>query len=91
MQFFDQLEEWTCLQRHSSLLSAEFGGLGKGDILLHNRYCQKSKIQICHESVSSRERLKHAFDEFEREFGISKLLDPEDVDVENPDEKSIIV
>lgn len=46
MQFFDQLEEWTCLQRHSSLLSAEFGGLGKGGILLHNRdlFSKKSKI-----------------------------------------------
>lgn len=34
--------------------------------------------------------MRYAFDAFEREFGISKLLDPEDVDIDNPDEKSII-
>ena len=40
---------------------------------------------------SARERLRFAFDGFEREFGIAKLLDPEDVcDVDSPDERSLI-
>jgi hypothetical protein len=47
-------------------------------------------VQISEKSVSSRERLRNAFDTLEKEFNISKLLDPEDVDVENPDEKSLI-
>jgi hypothetical protein len=46
--------------------------------------------RVSERSVNSRERLRQAFDAFEREWGISKLLDPEDVDVEQPDEKSII-
>ena len=40
--------------------------------------------------MSARERLRTAFDAAEREFGISPLLDPEDVDTDHPDEKSII-
>ena len=41
-------------------------------------------------SKSNKDRLKYAFDVAERELGIAKLLDPEDVDVENPDEKSVM-
>nr|CAD2204365.1 unnamed protein product [Meloidogyne enterolobii] len=41
--------------------------------------------------LSARERLQFAFDTFESEYGIAKLLDPEDVcDVETPDERSLI-
>ena len=40
--------------------------------------------------MSNQERLANAFDTAERRFGIEPLLDPEDVDVEKPDEKSII-
>ena len=39
---------------------------------------------------TNKERLQYAFDTAEKELGIAKLLDPEDVDVENPDEKSIM-
>ncbi|CAI4227612.1 unnamed protein product [Auanema sp. JU1783] len=46
--------------------------------------------KISDPSVSNRERLENAFAEAEREFGVSRLLDPEDVDTDNPDEKSII-
>ena len=41
-------------------------------------------------SKSNKERLQYAFDVAEKELGIAKLLDPEDVDVENPDEKSVM-
>lgn len=47
-------------------------------------------MQISDESVSARERLDNAFAAAESEFGVSRLLDAEDVDVETPDEKSII-
>uniref|UniRef100_A0A1I7TIM3 Calponin-homology (CH) domain-containing protein n=1 Tax=Caenorhabditis tropicalis TaxID=1561998 RepID=A0A1I7TIM3_9PELO len=46
--------------------------------------------KISDESVSNRERLDNAFAAAEREFGVSRLLDAEDVDTNNPDEKSII-
>ena len=42
------------------------------------------------QNMSNQERLANAFDTAERRFGIEPLLDPEDVDVEKPDEKSII-
>uniref|UniRef100_A0A8D8X998 Dystonin n=1 Tax=Cacopsylla melanoneura TaxID=428564 RepID=A0A8D8X998_9HEMI len=37
-----------------------------------------------------RERLEHAFYTAEREYGVTRLLDPEDVDTHEIDEKSII-
>lgn len=40
--------------------------------------------------ASNRARLETAFDVAETELGISRLLDPEDVDVPKPDEKSIM-
>ncbi|CDW56773.1 VAB 10A protein [Trichuris trichiura] len=40
--------------------------------------------------MSARERLETAFRLAENEFGVTKLLDPEDVDVELPDEKSVM-
>lgn len=39
---------------------------------------------------SNRQRLEHAFDVAETELGIARLLDPEDVDVDKPDERSIM-
>ncbi|XP_070691010.1 plectin-like isoform X3 [Pempheris klunzingeri] len=36
------------------------------------------------------ENLEHAFGVAERDLGVTRLLDPEDVDVSHPDEKSII-
>ncbi|PIO56616.1 hypothetical protein TELCIR_21984, partial [Teladorsagia circumcincta] len=41
-------------------------------------------------SVSNRERLENAFAAAEREFGVDRLLDAQDVDTDHPDEKSII-
>lgn len=35
-------------------------------------------------------RLDNAFNAAEKEFGVSKLLDAEDVDCDHPDEKSVI-
>lgn len=40
--------------------------------------------------ASNRTRLETAFDVAENELGITRLLDPEDVDVPKPDEKSIM-
>jgi len=39
---------------------------------------------------SARERLEIAFSVMEREYGVTRLLDPEDVDTPEPDEKSLI-
>ncbi|KAK0426455.1 hypothetical protein QR680_009718 [Steinernema hermaphroditum] len=46
--------------------------------------------KISDRSVSVRERLDNAFKAAEREFGVPQLLDPEDVNTDKPDEKSII-
>ena len=40
--------------------------------------------------MSNQERLQNAFTAAEKKFGIEQLLDPEDVDVAKPDERSII-
>jgi hypothetical protein len=39
---------------------------------------------------NARERLENAFTVAEHEYGVTRLLDAEDIDVEQPDEKSII-
>uniref|UniRef100_A0A914CB61 Uncharacterized protein n=1 Tax=Acrobeloides nanus TaxID=290746 RepID=A0A914CB61_9BILA len=46
--------------------------------------------RVSDQNFSNRERLRNAFDTADDEFGVAKLLDPEDVDLENPDENSII-
>lgn len=40
--------------------------------------------------VNTRERLERVFSTFEREYNVNKLLDPQDVDTNEPDEKSMI-
>ena len=47
-------------------------------------------FQISSRDRSNRERLENAFGKAESEFGVTRLLDPEDVDVDHPDEKSVI-
>ncbi|GFG37468.1 hypothetical protein Cfor_07190, partial [Coptotermes formosanus] len=42
------------------------------------------------QQASNKTRLETAFSVAERELGIARLLDPEDVDVQQPDEKSIM-
>uniref|UniRef100_A0A0N5CRW8 Calponin-homology (CH) domain-containing protein n=1 Tax=Thelazia callipaeda TaxID=103827 RepID=A0A0N5CRW8_THECL len=49
-----------------------------------------NEFQISSDNVSARDRLNNAFSTAENEFGVSRLLDAEDVDVDVPDEKSII-
>ncbi|TNN09199.1 Nesprin-1 [Schistosoma japonicum] len=39
---------------------------------------------------TAKENLEHAFSQAEKHLGIPRLLDPEDVDVDRPDEKSIV-
>lgn len=39
---------------------------------------------------TNRQRLEHAFDVAESALGIARLLDAEDVDVDKPDERSIM-
>ncbi|KRZ11899.1 Microtubule-actin cross-linking factor 1 [Trichinella zimbabwensis] len=41
--------------------------------------------------MKPRERLENAFELFEKEFQVSRLLDPEDLDVSHPEEKSLTV
>lgn len=52
---------------------------------------KKNLVNIAEmKKASNRARLETAFDVAETELGISRLLDPEDVDVPKPDEKSIM-
>lgn len=52
---------------------------------------KKNLVNIAEmKKASNRARLETAFDVAETQLGISRLLDPEDVDVPKPDEKSIM-
>ncbi|KAJ8984006.1 hypothetical protein NQ317_006860, partial [Molorchus minor] len=52
---------------------------------------KKNLVSIAEmKKASNRARLETAFDVAETELGITRLLDPEDVDVPKPDEKSIM-
>ena len=57
--------------------------------LLHNQNPDCMNFSKLHPS-NHLENLRNAFDTAESKFGIPKLLDPEDVDVQRPDEKSIM-
>lgn len=47
-------------------------------------------VEMRKASTTNRQRLETAFDVAENKLGIARLLDAEDVDVEKPDEKSIM-
>ena len=57
--------------------------------LLHNQNPDCMNFSKLHSS-NHLENLQNAFDVAENKFGIPRLLDPEDVDVQRPDEKSIM-
>ena len=57
--------------------------------MLHNQNPDCMDFSQLHPS-NHLENLRNAFDTAENKFGIPKLLDPEDVDVQRPDEKSIL-
>jgi spectrin beta len=57
--------------------------------MLHNQNPDSMNYSKLHHS-NHLENLEHAFDIAENKFGIPKLLDSEDVDVQRPDEKSIL-
>ena len=57
--------------------------------MLHNQNPDCMDFSKLHPS-NHLENLRNAFDTAENKFGIPKLLDPEDVDVQRPDEKSIL-
>ena len=57
--------------------------------LLHNQNPDCMNFSKLHQS-NHLENLKNAFDVAESRFGVHPLLDPEDVDVQRPDEKSIM-
>lgn len=57
--------------------------------MIHNIRPELVDMSIV-EDRKNTENLKSAFDTAENYLGIPKLIDPEDVDVERPDEKSIM-
>ncbi|NP_001335519.1 Spectrin beta chain [Caenorhabditis elegans] len=65
-------------------------GLAFNAILHRYRSSAIDWNKISSDSVSNTERLNNAFAAADREFGVERLLDAEDVDTNNPDEKSII-
>ena len=56
--------------------------------LLHKQRPDSLDYASLHPSNHT-DNLNNAFDIAHQKFGISKLLDPEDVDVQRPDEKSL--
>ncbi|CAF0712702.1 unnamed protein product [Brachionus calyciflorus] len=63
---------------------------GKALLAILNRH-RPDKISFIDSYLRSNlENLKIAFDFAETELGVTKLLDPEDVDTDHPDEKSIM-
>ncbi|RNA44587.1 microtubule-actin cross-linking factor 1-like isoform X13, partial [Brachionus plicatilis] len=63
---------------------------GKALIAILNRH-RPDKISFNDSYLRSNlENLRTAFEFSENEFGVTKILDPEDVDTDHPDEKSIM-
>ncbi|CAJ0916061.1 unnamed protein product, partial [Mesorhabditis belari] len=76
--------------RVSNFSSSWRDGLAFNAILHRYRPNLIKWSQVTAPGVSNLDRLENAFEMAEREFGVTRLIDPEDMDTTNIDEKSVI-
>ncbi|KTG33643.1 hypothetical protein cypCar_00001473, partial [Cyprinus carpio] len=81
------------LSRHFGIEVKDFGPSWRSGVAFHSVIHAIRPDLVDMDIVrkrSNRENLEEAFSVAENELGIPRLLDPEDVDVDKPDEKSIM-